>query len=64
MFERQCRAAASALSGFSLGLGYFWALVDEDRVGWHDRISRTHVRVFSSIPSGAREPYNYEDLRD
>ena len=44
MFERQCRAAASALSGFSLGLGYFWALVDEDRVGWHDRISRTHVR--------------------
>ena len=46
MFERQCRAAASALSGFLLGLGYFWALVDEDRVGWHDRISRTHVRAF------------------
>jgi len=64
MFERQCRAAASALSGFSMGLGYFWALVDEDRVGWHDRISRTHVRALSSIPSRAREPYNYEDLRD
>ncbi|MGB9120325.1 MAG: RDD family protein [Candidatus Angelobacter sp.] len=63
MFERQSRAAASALSGFSMGLGYFWALVDEDRVGWHDRISRTHVRAFSSIPSGAREPYNYEDLK-
>jgi uncharacterized RDD family membrane protein YckC len=44
MFERQSRAAASALSGFSMGLGYAWALVDEDRVGWHDRISRTHVR--------------------
>ena len=51
MFERQCRAAASALSGFSMGLGYFWALVDEDRVGWHDRISRTHVR--SSIQESA-----------
>jgi uncharacterized RDD family membrane protein YckC len=52
MFERQCRAAASALSGFSMGLGYFWALVDEDRVGWHDRISRTHVReALSSQPS-------------
>ena len=51
MFERQCRAAASALSGFSMGLGYFWALVDEDRVGWHDRISRTHVR--SSIQQSA-----------
>jgi uncharacterized RDD family membrane protein YckC len=64
MFERQSRAAASALSGFSMGLGYLWALVDEDRAGWHDRISRTHVRSVSSIPSGAREPYNYEDLRD
>ena len=63
MFERQCRAAASALSGFSIGLGYFWALVDEDRVGWHDRISRTHVRALSSIPSRAREPYNYEGLK-
>ncbi|MBZ5492665.1 MAG: RDD family protein [Acidobacteriia bacterium] len=52
MFERQCRAAASALSGFSVGLGYLWALVDEDRVGWHDRISRTHVRsALSSQPS-------------
>lgn len=49
MFERQCRAAASALSGFSVGLGYFWALVDEDRVGWHDRISRTHVRAPSAL---------------
>lgn len=52
MLERQCRAAASALSGFSMGLGYFWALVDEDRVGWHDRISRTHVRsALSNQPS-------------
>jgi uncharacterized RDD family membrane protein YckC len=63
MFERQCRAAASALSGFSMGLGYAWALVDEDRMGWHDRISRTHVRAFSAIPSGAREPYNFDDLK-
>jgi uncharacterized RDD family membrane protein YckC len=66
MFERQCRAAASALSGFSMGLGYLWALVDEDRVGWHDRISRTHVKAVSeistrSLPKG-REPYNFEDL--
>ena len=53
MFERQCRAAASALSGFSIGLGYFWALVDEDRVGWHDRISRTHVRAALSHQSSA-----------
>jgi uncharacterized RDD family membrane protein YckC len=44
MFDRQTRAAASALSGFSIGLGYAWALVDEDRLGWHDRISQTHLR--------------------
>ena len=67
MFERQCRAAASALSGFSIGLGYFWALVDEDRVGWHDRISRTHVRALSAIPtlslSKGREPYCWDELK-
>jgi uncharacterized RDD family membrane protein YckC len=66
MFERQCRAAASALSGFSMGLGYFWALVDEDRVGWHDRISRTHVRALSVIPTlslpKGRERYTYDEL--
>jgi uncharacterized RDD family membrane protein YckC len=67
MFERQCRAAASALSGFSMGLGYAWALVDEDRMGWHDRISRTHVRAASEIPTlsspKGREPYNWDDLK-
>ncbi len=44
LFARQCRALASALSGFAIGLGYFWAFVDEDRLGWHDRISQTHLR--------------------
>lgn len=44
LLARQCRALASALSGFSAGLGYAWALVDEDRLGWHDRISQTHLR--------------------
>jgi uncharacterized RDD family membrane protein YckC len=45
MFDRQTRAAASALSALSIGLGYAWALVDEDRLGWHDRISQTHLRA-------------------
>jgi len=51
MFDRQTRAAACALSGFSIGLGYAWALVDEDRLGWHDRISQTHLRALSVIPT-------------
>jgi uncharacterized RDD family membrane protein YckC len=62
MFDRQTRAAASALSGFSIGLGYAWALVDEDRLGWHDRISQTHLRAFSAIPSTVRESCNFDDL--
>jgi hypothetical protein len=50
-----------------MGLGYAWALVDEDRMGWHDRISRTHVRALSAIPtlslSKGREPYYYDDMK-
>ena len=72
---RQTRALASALSGFSMGLGYAWALMDEDRMGWHDRISQTHVRViyssfvlpsflkFQSTPTEPRNPYEFEDLK-
>ena len=41
---RRWRALASMLSGCSLGLGYAWALIDEDMLGWHDRITQTHVR--------------------
>jgi len=61
-FARQCRAMASALSGFSAGLGYAWAFIDEDRLGWHDRITQTYVRALSAIPSEARELYSYNDL--
>ena len=41
---RRWRALAAALSGLSLGLGFAWALVDEDTLGWHDRISGTYLR--------------------
>jgi uncharacterized RDD family membrane protein YckC len=63
MFERQCRAAASALSGFSIGLGYAWALVDEDRVGWHDRISRTHLRAAISSQHSAHSPETFDQWK-
>jgi uncharacterized RDD family membrane protein YckC len=67
MFDRQTRAVASALSGFSIGLGYAWALVDEDQLGWHDRISQTYLRAFSAIPTlsspKGREPYYCDDLK-
>jgi uncharacterized RDD family membrane protein YckC len=43
-FARRCRALATVLSGLSLGLGFAWSLVDEDTLGWHDRISGTYLR--------------------
>ena len=54
-FDRRCRAVASALSGFSLGLGFLWALVDEDQLGWHDRMTRTLIRSSAIQPAVARE---------
>jgi hypothetical protein len=42
---RRWRAVASMLSGCSIGLGFAWALVDEDTLGWHDRITQTHLRT-------------------
>jgi uncharacterized RDD family membrane protein YckC len=41
---RRARALATTLSGLSVGLGFAWALVDEDTLGWHDRISQTYLR--------------------
>lgn len=48
---RRLRALASGLSGFSLGLGYGWALVDEDQLGWHDRMTGTLLKS-SGRPAG------------
>ena len=31
------------ISGIALGIGFFWILVDDRRMGWHDRIARTCV---------------------
>jgi uncharacterized RDD family membrane protein YckC len=40
---RRGRAVAMVLSSLSLGLGLLWALLDEDTLCWHDRITRTYV---------------------
>lgn len=41
---RRVRALANTLSALSGGLGFAWALVDEDTLGWHDRMSQTYLR--------------------
>jgi len=45
---RRGRALAMLLSVVSLGLGIVWALLDEDTLCWHDRITRTYVVARSS----------------
>jgi uncharacterized RDD family membrane protein YckC len=57
--EQQRRALASTLSVCAIGLGFAWALVDEDRLGWHDRISGTHMRTAVGIQPSALSPKNH-----
>lgn len=41
---RRGRALASLLSALTLGLGFAWALVDEDTLGWHDRMTQSYLK--------------------
>ncbi len=40
------RVAALLLSALPLGLGVLWAFLDDDRMTWHDRITRTYQRSY------------------
>ena len=40
---RRWRVLASYLGAVSLGMGYFWVLLDEDSLCWHDRITHTYL---------------------
>ena len=40
------RTWAMLLSACPLGIGFLWALLDDDRLGWHDRISRMYQRGY------------------
>ena len=40
------RMLAVLLAGLPLGLGLAWVLLDEDGLGWHDRISRMYPRAY------------------
>jgi uncharacterized RDD family membrane protein YckC len=41
---RRWRAVAMALSALALGMGFFWAAIDECELCWHDRVTRTFLR--------------------
>ena len=57
------RSFGYVLSAAALALGFFWALWDEDRFTWHDRISQTYVT--SATPVVVPEPIELQpgDLR-
>jgi len=40
------RIVATLLAAFPLGIGLLWAFLDEDTLGWHDRISRMYQRSY------------------
>jgi uncharacterized RDD family membrane protein YckC len=40
------RILAVVLAACPLGIGFLWALLDEDGLGWHDRISRMYQRSY------------------
>ena len=40
------RLLAVLLAGLPLGLGLAWVLLDEEGLGWHDRISRMYPRAY------------------
>jgi uncharacterized RDD family membrane protein YckC len=39
--ERLCRTAGACVSLIALGVGFVWAIVDEERLSWHDYMSKT-----------------------
>jgi uncharacterized RDD family membrane protein YckC len=43
--QRYARLAALLLSVLPVGLGFAWAIFDDEHLTWHDRISRTYLRV-------------------
>jgi uncharacterized RDD family membrane protein YckC len=44
--EMRRRLLAQMLAVCPLGLGMLWVLLDDDRLGWHDRISRMYQRTY------------------
>jgi uncharacterized RDD family membrane protein YckC len=40
------RLFAMVLSACPVGIGFLWACLDDDRLGWHDRISRIYQRSY------------------
>ena len=54
--QRRTRALGTILSTLSLGLGFAWSIADEEKLTWHDRMSKTFVTREGSLGFRARTP--------
>ncbi len=54
--QRRARAVGTILSTLSLGLGFAWSIADEEKLTWHDRMSKTFVTRDGSIGFRVRPP--------
>jgi len=43
--QRRNRAFGTILSAAAVGIGFLWALADEQKLTWHDRMSKTFVAL-------------------
>ena len=53
--DRAWRSFGYLVSAGTLMLGFVWALWDEDRLCWHDRISHTHLTWSGEMPDALGE---------
>ena len=60
IWARRNRAFAATLSALSVGLGFLWAFVDEDTLGWHDRISETYLKSSGQHSAISAQPDRFE----
>jgi hypothetical protein len=40
------RIVAILIAASPLGIGLLWIFLDDDKLGWHDRISRMYQRAY------------------
>ena len=61
--QRRTRALGTILSTLSLGLGFAWSIADEEKLTWHDRMSKTFVTRDGSLGFRTRSPRpeNHQD---
>ena len=57
-FQKWLRAGGTILSYCAAGLGFLWSVVDEDKLTWHDRMSRTYL---TQLPPAPRTPLDVEN---